>query len=64
MEDKNTTPWALKRPQDLLLTLSNHQLELSCPSDKKQLVYDRYMKETSSIKCRLNFDMTSDNHQT
>jgi hypothetical protein len=45
MEDKNNTPWANKRSQDLLLTLSNHQLELSCTSDKKQITYDRYMKE-------------------
>jgi len=46
---------------DPFLTLSNLSLDHNFSSNKKTLLCDRFMNEVSSIQCKLNFDVDSDN---
>ena len=64
MAERNTTPWKNLLSPDPFLTLSNLQLEHNYSSNKKSILCDRFMNEVGSIKCRLNFELDSDNNNS
>lgn len=45
---------------DPFLTLSNLSLDHNFSSHKKTMLSDRFMNEVSSIQCKLNFEVDSD----